>query len=165
VTAADVGLAEIVQRELRRRLMEEQLPRISRCARLLGDERVWSRPSPNTNSVANLILHLCGNTTQWILAQFTGLEDRRRRDDEFSAREGRTVEQLCAELARVYGAACDAVDALSPAELLAPRSVQGYAETGLSAVLHVLEHTSGHAGQIYSWTKQVTGVDLAFYDL
>ena len=43
--------------------------------------------------------------------------------------------------------------------------MQGYAETGLSTILHVLEHSSGHAGQIYSWTKQVTGVDLAFYDL
>jgi len=32
-------------------------------------------------------------------------------------------------------------------------------------VLHVMEHMSGHAGQIYAWTKQVTGKDLAFYDL
>ena len=51
------------------------------------------------------------------------------------------------------------------AQLLAERTVQGYPETGLSAVLHVLEHSSGHAGQIYAWTKQVAGVDLKFYDL
>lgn len=50
-------------------------------------------------------------------------------------------------------------------ELLAPRTVQGYRETGLSAVLHVLEHSSGHAGQIYAWTKQAADSDLAFYDL
>ena len=56
-------------------------------------------------------------------------------------------------------------DGVTVERLLAPRTVQGYQETGLSAILHVLEHTSGHAGQIYAWTKQVTGIDLAFYDL
>lgn len=158
------GLVAIVRRELRRRLVEEQLPRISRCARLLGDERIWHRPSANANSVGNLILHLCGNTTQWILAQFTDLEDGRRRDEEFATRGGVSVEDLCTKLEHVYRASCDVVDAVPPVELLATRSVQGYTESGLSAILHVLEHSSGHAGQVYSWTKQVTGVDLRFYD-
>ena len=155
----------VVRRELRRRLLEEQLPRITRCAELLGDERVWERPSPNTNSVGNLILHLCGNTTQWILAELTALEDQRDRDAEFAARGGVSVAELCTKLDEVYTAACDAVDAATEAQLLAERTVQGYPETGLSAVLHVLEHSSGHAGQIYAWTKQATGVDLKFYDL
>ena len=155
----------VVRRELRRRLLEEQLPRITRCAELLGDERVWERPSPNTNSVGNLILHLCGNTTQWILAEFTALEDQRDRDAEFTARGGVSVAELSKKLGEVYTDACDAVDAASEAQLLAERTVQGYPETGLSAVLHVLEHSSGHAGQIYAWTKQVAGVDLKFYDL
>ena len=155
----------VVRRELRRRLLEEQLPRITRCAELLGDERVWERPSPNTNSVGNLIRHLCGNTTQWILAQFTDLDEARAREQEFAATGGASVDELCAQLGCVYSEACDVVDAVPEEQLVAPRTVQGYAETGLSAILHVLEHSSGHAGQIYSWTKQVTGVDLAFYDL
>lgn len=162
---ATAPFVAVVRRELRRRLLEEQLPRITRCAELLGDERVWERPSPNTNSVGNLVLHLCGNTTQWILAEFTALEDQRDRDAEFFARGGVSVAELCAKLDEVYTAACDAVDAATEAQLLAERTVQGYPETGLSAVLHVLEHSSGHAGQIYAWTKQATGVDLKFYDL
>lgn len=153
-----------VKREFRRRLIEEQLPRITRCAKLLGDERVWQRPSPNSNSVANLMLHLCGNTTQWIMAEFTELHDQRQRDEEFAVRDGMRVDELCSRLAEVYHAACDTVDAVTTAQLLEPRTIQGYAETGLSAILHVLEHTSGHAGQIYSWTKQVTELDLKFYD-
>jgi len=165
VSDATAPFVAVVRRELRRRLLEEQLPRITRCAELLGDERVWERPSPNTNSVGNLILHLCGNTTQWILAEFTALEDQRDRDAEFAARGGVSVAELCKRLGEVYTAACDAVDAATEAQLLAEREVQGYPETGLSAVLHVLEHSSGHAGQIYAWTKQATGVDLKFYDL
>ena len=158
-------LVAVVRSELRRRLIEEQLPRITRCAELLGDDGVWQRPSPNTNSVGNLMLHLCGNTTQWILAEFTALEDRRQRDVEFSTTGGATVRDLTAELASVYHRACEVVDAVPTDALLAPRTIQGYPESGLSAVLHVLEHTAGHAGQIYAWTKQTTGVDLKFYGL
>ncbi|MEC7724930.1 MAG: DinB family protein, partial [Planctomycetota bacterium] len=100
-----------------------------------------------------------------IVAEFTGAPDRRRRDEEFSAAGGASTSELAAQLSAVYHRACDVVDALSVEELLAPRVIQGYAETGLSAVLHVLEHSSGHAGQIYAWTKQATGIDLNFYDI
>ena len=165
MTTEHSRLAAIVRKEFRRRLIEEQLPRITQCAEMLGDERVWQRPSPHSNSVGNLILHLCGNTTQWILAEFTELDDLRDRDAEFAADAGSAVAALSKKLEAVYHAACDIVDALSEAELLAPRTIQGYEETGLSAVLHVLEHTSGHAGQIYAWTKQALGVDLKFYGL
>ena len=58
------------------------------------------------------------------------------------------------------------VDDLDPNDLLEPRRFQGrYDETCLSAVLHVMEHFSGHAGQIYALTKQLKAVDLKFYDL
>ena len=158
-------LAAIVRGEFRRRLVDEQLPRITRCAELLGQDRVWRRPSKNCNSVGNLILHLCGNTTQWILAEFTELADQRQRSAEFAAREGASVAELSQRLRDVYHSACDTVDAVSDEQMLAPRTIQGYAESGLSAILHVLEHTSGHAGQIYAWTKQVMDVDLRFYDI
>ena len=162
---ASRALARIVATEFRRRLLTEQLPRIRRCVELLGAERFWQRPSANCNSVGNLLLHLCGNTTQWILAQFGSLTDARERSAEFAADGGASPQQLVDRLADVYTRACAAVDRVAVADLLSPRRVQGYAETGLSVILHVLEHCSGHAGQIYAWTKQVTGTDLHFYEL
>ncbi|MBL8726980.1 MAG: DinB family protein [Planctomycetes bacterium] len=163
---AAAALTGIVAREFRRRLLAEMLPRMRTCCDLLGDERVWQRPAPNCNSVGNLLLHLAGNTTQWILVTFGEFEDRRTREAEFAADGGGTARELCERLAAVWTRACAVVDALPPAELLRERTIQGrYLETGLAAILHVLEHSSGHAGQIYAWTKQVTGRDLRFYDL
>ena len=160
------GLADGVATEFRRRLLGEQLPRIRRCIELLGDVDVWRRPAPNCNSVGNLVLHLCGNTTQWILATFGAVDDHRDRNAEFAANEGTPGKALVNRLEQVYHRACDVVDEVDVADLLRTRTVQGrYQETGLAAILHVLEHCSGHAGQIYFWTKQVTGKDLAFYDL
>lgn len=162
---ADGQLADGLRREFRRRLLTEQLPRISQCLELLSDSRVWQRPGPTCNSVGNLVLHLCGNTTQWILVPFGDGEDRRDRDAEFAADGGWDAASLTRELATVYTAACAVVDRVPVTELLAERTVQGFAETGLSAILHVLEHSSGHAGQIYAWTKQALAIDLRFYDL
>lgn len=161
-----VALARIVAAQFRRRLLGEQLPRIRTCVQRLGDAGIWRRPAPVCNSVGNLLLHLCGNTTQWILVTFGATADARNRPAEFAATAGATGDQLVDALAAVYTRACDLVDSLPVAELLRPRLVQGrYTETGLAAILHVLEHSSGHAGQIYAWTKQATGEDLRFYDL
>lgn len=160
------ALARGVAHEFHRRLLGEQLPRLTRCVALLGDAGVWRRPAPNCNSVGNLLLHLRGNTTQWILANFGAVADARNRPAEFAATEGAPGATLVAALGETWQAACALVDGLTVAELLRERRVQQrYTETGLSCVLHVLEHCSGHAGQIYAWTKQATGQDLKFYDL
>lgn len=160
------ALARGVAVEFRRRLQGEYLPRIAHCVDLLPADAVWRRPAPHCNSIGNLLLHLAGNTTQWILATFGDTRDARDRPAEFAAVDGAAGADLVADLRTVVDRACAVVDRLSPAELLRERTIQQrFAETGLGAVLHVLEHFSGHAGQIYAWTKQVTGKDLRFYDL
>lgn len=159
-------LAHIVAAEFRRRLLDEHLPRLRRCVTALGDERTWLRPHAHGNSVGNLVLHLAGNTTQWILANFGATTEARDRAAEFTADGGMSGEQLLSHLESVYRRAVAVVASLPIDEMLRERLVQGrYRETGLSSVLHVLEHCSGHAYQIYAATKQMLGVDLRFYDL
>jgi hypothetical protein len=166
MTTAAAALAAGVAAEFRRRLRGEYLPRIGRCVEMLGDAGVWQRPAPHCNAVGNLLLHLCGNVTQWILVGLGGAPDRRDRPAEFAAQGGVPAAQLMRMLADVVDAACACVDRQTVDDLLAVRTIQQrYRESGLQAVLHVLEHFSGHAGQIYFWTKQVTGQDLKFYDL
>lgn len=166
MTAAATSLCRGIAVEFRRRLQGEYVPRIAHCVGLLGDERLWQRPAANCNSAGNLLLHLCGNVTQWILANFGTAPDHRDRPAEFAATGGATGRELVQRLAAVVDAACAVVDRLDADELLRERIVQQrYRETGLASVLHVLEHFAGHAGQIYAWTKQATGQDLRFYDL
>jgi len=166
MTDAAAALAAGVAAEFRRRMRGEYLPRIGRCVEMLGDAGVWKRPAPNCNAVGNLLLHLCGNVTQWILVGLGGAPDHRDRPGEFAAQGGVPAAALMRTLTGVVDAACACVDRQTVDDLLRVRQIQQrYRESGLQAVLHVLEHFSGHAGQIYFWTKQVTGQDLKFYDL
>lgn len=166
LTDTGTALTNGIARAFRRHLQGECLPRIRRCVELLGDDRVWLKPHPNGNSVGNLVLHLCGNVTQWILVTFRNEPDQRNRPAEFAASGGVAASELMRRLQITVDAACECVDRLSTTDLLRERIIQQqFRETGLSAVLHVLEHFSGHAGQIYFFTKQLTGLDLKFYDL
>ncbi len=162
-------LAAGVAQDFRRRVLDEYVSRIRHCVSLLDEEQLWHRPGPHNNSVANLLLHLDGNTRQWILAGIDRQSDDRDRDGEFAARQapdGASGEELMARLTATVEASVAVVDQLGPEDLLEVRTFQSrWDHTCLSAILHVLEHFSGHAGQIYAYTKSTLGIDLKFWDL
>jgi|688.fasta_scaffold95249_2 hypothetical protein len=65
------------------------------------------------------------------------------------ARGGATGAELLAGLGACREQACAVVDGLPVADLRRERTIQRRRrESGLSAVLHVREHSAGHAGQI-----------------
>jgi uncharacterized damage-inducible protein DinB len=160
-------LASGIAREFRLHVLEQYVPRIAQCVGMLTPAQVWHRPNASCNSVGNLLLHLDGNVRQWIMVGIGGAEDRRERAAEFAANDSKqTPTQLVERLRATVQEAVEIVDGLTPTDLLEVRTFQGrFDESTLGAVLHVMEHFSGHAGQIYAYTKQVTGKDLKFYDL
>ncbi len=151
-------------------MLDEYVPRIRRCVSLLNAQQLWQKPSPHNNSVANLLLHLNGNVRQWIQVGIADEADLRDRNAEFrNTKEAiqATGEELVQRLQDTVQEAVSIVEELGPNNLLEVHTFQGgrYEESLLGAVLHVMEHFSGHAGQIYALTKQMLGIDLKFYDL
>lgn len=137
---------------------------IVRCVRLLGDGDVWRRASGHTNSAANLVLHLTGNVRQWIIGGVGRQAISRDRSAEFAARGGVSGDEMLAALREVMERANAIIAELSPDDLREPREIQGYTVTVETAVVHVLEHFSGHTGQIVHMTKALRDVDLSLYD-
>jgi len=66
--------------------LTKALDRIKHCLGQLTDEQIWRRESDAMNSIGNLILHLCGNLRQWIVAGIGAEKDVRQRPKEFSER-------------------------------------------------------------------------------
>jgi uncharacterized damage-inducible protein DinB len=137
--------------------------RIESCLDRLSKDQVWWRGSEESNSIANLTLHLCGNVRQWILSSIDGQPDCRQRDAEFAARGDVTVAELRAKLKNTIEEATKALERVTPQRLGETIHVQGYEKTVLEAIYHVVEHFSLHTGQIIYATKLLRNEDLGFY--
>jgi len=136
--------------------------RIEDCLRRLTAEQIWARGGENENAIGNLVLHLCGNVRQWIISGVGGEADIRQRDAEFVAREAAGLD-LAAQLRDTVVRACGIIAALPPERLTERLVLQGYQVTVLEAIYAVVEHFSGHTGQIVYVTKMLTGEDLGYY--
>jgi len=143
----------------------EYLSKIERATAGLTDESLWWRANERSNSIANLLLHLDGNLSQWVLGGLLGQTIVRHRSEEFAARgtAGRT--ELLARLAGTVGRCRSGVAALDREALARPLSIQGYETDGAGALFHAVEHMSYHAGQIVLLAKALLPgeVELEFY--
>ncbi len=131
---------------------------------LISEEDVWKRFNQSSNSIGNLILHLCGNITQYAIASLGNKEDQRNRNLEFSTEEGYTKAALLSKLSATVQEAKRTILEASPEEYLRKREVQGFNFSGIGIAIHVTEHYSYHTGQIAFWIKQLKNKDLGFYD-
>ena len=145
-------------------LTNDYLPKIERCLERLTDQQIWWRPNPKSNSIGNLVLHLCGNARQWIVSGLGEEPDDRKRDLEFAQREVIERDELMAHLKSTIKSVEGVLRDLNPNSLLEIHKIQGNDVDGIEVVFHVTEHFSMHTGQIILLTKILTESDLAFYD-
>ncbi|RMF68056.1 MAG: DUF664 domain-containing protein [Calditrichaeota bacterium] len=157
------ALAAALVSECRRRLFQESVPRLKKCLAALTEEEIWFRPNAQTVSVGNLVLHLCGNVRQWLVSGLGGAPDTRQRDQEFSEPGPLPTQVLLARLDETMAEARAVLDGLAAPALLERRSVQAFEETGVSILVHVVEHFSYHVGQVTYFVKSTKGVDLQYY--
>ena len=143
--------------------MDESMRMIGNCFEKLSENEVWRRPNPSSNSIGNLMLHLCGNIRQYAISSLGGREDIRERKKEFEARSGYGKEALLKMLGETVGEAKAAIRDADMASLVKVREVQGFSLSGIGIITHVVEHLSYHTGQIAFWTKIMKDTDLGFY--
>lgn len=158
-------LVAVVSEQWKREVPEGYLPKICETLDLLSDEEIWWRPNNSSNSVGNLILHLCGNIRQWIISGLGGVDFVRKRDLEFSEKGPIARDKLVAQLRDTVREASAVVSGLSATELVSHYSIQGYEVTGYEASIHVTTHFAYHAGQIIYVAKMKRAKDLGFTKL
>jgi uncharacterized damage-inducible protein DinB len=143
--------------------IDENTQKLATCVQELNDSEIWKRPNLHSNSVGNIILHLCGNMRQYAISSLGNSKDVRERDKEFSADGGYSGAELFKKLTDTVEQAKKIIQSTTEEELLRERKVQGYTHSGIGIVLHVTEHYSYHTGQIIFWTKLLKDKDLGFY--
>jgi Protein of unknown function (DUF1572) len=131
-----------------RHRLSEFVKKIKHCLAQLNDEQVWWRPHESMNSIANIVLHLCGNLRQWIISGVGGEPDIRDRPKEFSERSAISKAELIRRLDEIAGQADTVLATLPDTQLLQRRRIQGFDETALSAIFDSLSHFRGHMQEI-----------------
>ena len=152
--ASNVGRAFLA---VARRQLAERADRIGHCFGQLDDAQLWWRPEESMNSVANILLHVCGNLRQWIISGVGGEPDVRDRPGEFSERRAIPKAELLGRFQAVVAQVDAVLSRFDEGHLLQPRRIQGFDETPLSATWHSLEHLGGHTQEIIYITRLQLG--------
>jgi uncharacterized damage-inducible protein DinB len=126
----------------------------------LGDAAInWTHP-PLTNTIGILLRHIAGSERQWIGAVAGGLALDRNRDAEF-AKEQLQKAPLVDNLRRAHENVQTVLAALTASDLAAEIEVtwRGKARrvTKAWAILHSVQHTAYHLGQIRLFAKMASG--------
>lgn len=139
------------------------MPKLRRIVDMLSEDDIWWRPNEASNSVGNMLLHMCGNLGQWIVSGAGGAPDTRDRQSEFFASGPIPKADLMEKVERMVGQV-DLVLADLGEELLLDRlTVQNFEVSRLHAIYHSIEHFSYHLGQIAYVAKLRHGKDLGIF--
>jgi uncharacterized damage-inducible protein DinB len=159
----DHAIPQLFLEKSRTLLTGDYLPKIERSLADLSEADVWWRPNEASNSIGNLLLHLCGNVTQWIIGGVGQRPYVRHRQLEFDERTPLPKADLLKRMAAVVKEADEVLGALDAPALSTMRHIQGYDVTVLEAVYHVIEHFSMHTGQIIFISKARRASDLKLW--
>ena len=144
--------------------IDESTRMVEKSLQEISFEELWRKPNNNLNSIGNLLLHLCGNMTQYAIASLGNLPDTRNRDEEFLTEGEFSKQELLLKLKNTVEKVKETLLTTTYEEFLRERNVQGFTLSGIGIIIHVVEHYSYHTGQIAFWIKLIKNKDLGFYD-
>lgn len=145
-------------------LTKEYPIKLRHCVNALAPGTVWARPNQSSNSIGNLLVHLTGNVTEWILGGVGGQSIRRNRASEFAQTDGADAGRLLDNLEVVLREADSVLARLTEDDLERSIVIQGRDTNVLGAIYHVVEHFAMHTGQIILMTKMYAPGRVQFYE-
>lgn len=148
-------LGKAVVEQHKNKMLLEAPRMIRECLDLLTEEQLWWRPNESSNSVGNLVIHLCGATRHFWSRGVGGVAYVRDRDGEFAARGSMDRAALRALLDETVAGAERILAGLDPARLLDVADRGGATMSVLATLSRMSHHWSFHAGQIVFVTKQL----------
>ena len=159
----DLGRALID--EARERLVKGFPAQVVACVDLLTDEQIWWRANEGSNSVGNLVLHVCGSSRHFLGRGLGGSSYVRDRPREFAERGPLSKDVLKQQVRETAEETARLLDGLDPARLLEVTDRAGEPFTTLVLVQRTSHHWAVHTGQIVFATKmlQSGGVDELWY--
>ncbi|MBI2248257.1 MAG: DinB family protein [Armatimonadetes bacterium] len=132
---------------------------IYRAVEPLTDDGINWRHPHLTNTVGILLRHVAGSERQWILEAVGGRSIQRKRDEEFG-RERLRKAPLVENLRRAQAEVKEMLEGMSAGRLMeeVEQTFRGKTVTFTKSwgILHSIQHTAYHLGQIQLFSKMAT---------
>ena len=127
----------------------------------LSDEDFFRAIDAESNSVAVIMKHLGGNMiSRWTDFLTTdGEKPERNRDMEFVMLPETTKEDMLAYWEKGWKCTFDAIEALTPDDLLRTVRIRGQDHTVIQAITRQVAHYANHVGQIVYLSKHLKAGD------
>ena len=139
----------------RARLVVHQAGQVRTCLEALNDGQLWWRANEESNTIGNLVLHLCGSTRFYIGVGIGGSSYVRDRDAEFAEQGPVAKEELLARFNAAMTEADRVLSGFDPARLGDTTDRTGKTTTYAELILNQLLHFTSHTGQIVFATKLI----------
>lgn len=108
-----------------------------------------------SNSVGNLVLHVCGAVLHFLCRGVGNFEYERDRADEFAENSSVTKAQLLAMFDEMVEKAEQTFDAIDPSRLSEPSTEPAYYSVVFEDLFGIAIHLATHTGQIVYLTKML----------
>jgi len=147
----DVG--QDVIRIAHNRLVREMPPQIHECLGILDDGQIWWRANDTSNSIGNLVVHLCGSLRHFVGRGIGGSDYVRDREAEFAERGPLPKAALTTLLEGTVAETDRVLTSLTPERL---HDTTRNIETAMPVVdclMRMSHHWAYHVGQIVFATK------------
>jgi uncharacterized damage-inducible protein DinB len=156
-------LARTLVEDVRKRVVSGYPAQVRAALDSLTDEQIWWRANAASNSVGNLVLHVCGSTRHFLGRGVGGSEYRRDRPREFAERGPVARAELLRVLEETVAEADATLAGVEAARLLEVSNRAGDPQTILALLLRTAHHWGVHTGQIVYAAKAMK--EGAFDDL
>lgn len=140
---------------MRVRVTKVMPAQIRSCIEQLTEEQLWWRPNGQSNSVGNLVLHVCGAVLHFLCRGVGKLEYERDRAAEFEESSAVTKPQLLAKFDEMVKKAEQTFDEIKASRLSEPSSEPAYYSVVFEDLFGIAIHLATHTGQIVYVTKML----------
>ncbi len=141
-------LAQSLIEDVRKRVVSGYPAQVRAALESLTDEQVWRRANAGSNSVGNLVLHVCGSTRHFLGRGVGDSDYRRDRPREFAEKGPLPRAELSRVLEETVAEAERTIAGLDPARLFEVSTRAGDPQTLLALLLRTAHHWGMHTGQI-----------------
>lgn len=142
------GLAEATLEALRVRVTRVLPMQVHAALETLSDEQIWWRPNEGSNSVGNLVLHLCGSLNHYLNHAIGSMPYSRDRDGEFAFRGPLPKSDLLSRFDEMVTNAEKTFAGLSSDRLAGPTADPERYTFLVEDLVNVTTHLATHVGQI-----------------